>query len=169
MRVWLYTHMHTHVSVLGDLIPAGDHWTLNPVPLLRDKAGGWGPTSMRHTALTPNPHPDSIKRTCFPEVAQSHPELHQVRNSKAVVVSGIWIVNFGMYLVCFWIWQVWALRKWFASFKTQTYCKALQKIRQLIFFSCISNLPTSPMSQKLFNCLYIESNPIYYFLNPLSF
>lgn len=120
-----HTHMHAHVSLLGDLIPAGDHWTLNPVLLLRDKAGGWGPTLARHTALvanpppTPPPHPDGIKGARSPEVVQSHPELHQVRNANAVVSRGSWW-QFGgwscercvfvysapqLQFLCPWIWQ----------------------------------------------------------------
>lgn len=68
LSVWLCTHMHAHVSVLGDLIPAGDRWTVNPVPLLRGKAGGWGPTSQRHTALEPNTPttPRQYKRRLLP-------------------------------------------------------------------------------------------------------
>ncbi len=83
--------------VLSYLLPAGDHWTLNPVPLLREMAGEWGPPPQRHRTLTP-PHPPLLPTWTHPsprpyiksaltEVVQSHQNLHQVRQATAVALT----------------------------------------------------------------------------------
>lgn len=167
LSVWLCTHMHAHVSVLGDLIPAGDRWTLNPVPLLRGKAGGWGPPSQSYTVLEPNtPNtPRQYKKRLLPwrcSVSSRTPPGKKCQCCGCqwdlacavfrVTKRIIWdeVVNHSCsYWTFFWVNLCVLLNlssgKWFANLKTQSYYTGW---KELIFYSCFTNLPEFLMWQK---------------------
>lgn len=92
------------MCVLSDLLPAGDHWTLNPVPLLREMAGGVRSNSTEtHGPHTSTPHPSSpawthpspghYKKSALAGDVQSRQELHQVRQADAVALTATWAVE----------------------------------------------------------------------------